>query len=67
MGTRVLTRELAELRPGHHILVIYEDTVDLTTFVVPFLQQGLARGEQVLCVADDLSLSQVTEVLASGG
>jgi CRP-like cAMP-binding protein len=68
MGTsRVLTRELAELRPGDHVLVIYEDPVDLITFVVPFLQQGLARGEQVLYVVNDLRLSQVTEALAAEG
>ena len=64
---RVLQPELGELQPGGHILFVYEDAVDLTAFMVPFVQQGLARNERVLYVVDDLLRSQVAEALTAGG
>jgi CRP/FNR family transcriptional regulator, nitrogen oxide reductase regulator len=64
---RVLQPELVELQPGGHILLVYEDAVDLTAFIVPFVQQGLARNERVLYVVDDLRLPQVAEAFAAGG
>jgi CRP-like cAMP-binding protein len=67
LSPRVLKPELGEPQPGDHILFVYEDAADLTTFVVPFIQDGLARNEQILYVVDDLRASQVAEALAAGG
>ncbi|HVH31440.1 MAG TPA: MEDS domain-containing protein [bacterium] len=64
---RVLKPELGEPQPGDHTLFVYEDAVDLTAWVVLFIQHGLDRNEQILYVADDLQLSQVAEALAAGG
>ena len=67
MSPRVLKPELDELQQGDHILFVYEDAADLAAFVVPFIQQGLARNEKILYVVDDLRLFQVAEALAAGG
>ena len=67
MTPRVLKQELGDLRAGDHILSVYESVTDLAAFVVPFIAQGRARGDQILYVTDDLRLSEVTQALAAGG
>ncbi len=64
---RGLKQELGDLRAGDHILSVYEGLTDLAAFVVPFIAQGQARGDQILYVTDDLRLSEVTQALAAGG
>src|SRR5437660_12668527 len=53
--------------PGDHIVFIYEGTSELRAFVVPFIKEGLARGERCLYVVDDQELPEITEALAAGG
>lgn len=60
-------QEFGEVRSGDHILLIYEDSAALTAFAVPFIKEGLARGERCLYVVDDLALLEVTRALAAGG
>jgi CRP/FNR family transcriptional regulator, nitrogen oxide reductase regulator len=64
---KVLKQERADVRAGDHILSVYEGVTDLASFVVPFIAQGQARGDQILYVTDDLRLSEVTQALAAGG
>src|SRR5947209_20218955 len=56
-----------EVSPGDHIVFIYEGTSELRAFVVPFIKEGLARGERCLYVVDDQELPEVTEALAAAG
>ena len=56
-----------EVSPGDHIVFIYENTRELTAFTVPFIKEGLARGERSLYVVDDQELPEVTEALAAAG
>ena len=56
-----------EVSPGDHIVFIYENTRELTAFRVPFIKEGLARGERCLYVVDDQELPEVTEALAAAG
>ena len=56
-----------EVSPGDHIVFIYEGTSELRAFVVPFIKEGLARGERCLYVVDDQELPEITEALAAGG
>jgi CRP/FNR family transcriptional regulator, nitrogen oxide reductase regulator len=63
----VRTRGFEKARPGDHIILIYEDTAELTAFAAPFIKEGLDRGERCLYVFDDLELVEVTEALAAGG
>jgi CRP/FNR family transcriptional regulator, nitrogen oxide reductase regulator len=53
--------------PGDHVVFIYENDPQLTSFVIPFVKEGLARGERCLYVVDDLERTQITEALVAGG
>jgi len=56
-----------EVSPGDHVVFIYEDTPELTAFVVPFIKEGLTKGERCLYVVDDQELPEITEALSAGG
>ncbi len=56
-----------EVSPGDHLVFIYEGTPELRAFVVPFIKEGLARGERCLYVVDDQELPEITEALSAGG
>jgi CRP-like cAMP-binding protein len=64
---RALRQQWGELRPGDHIAFIYEDAAELTAFAVPFIKDGLARGERCVYIVDDLERSEVAEALVKGG
>ena len=64
---RALGRRGGELRPGDHVIVIYEDPPELLMFAVPFIKDGLAKDECCVYVADDLQPTEVTAALAKGG
>lgn len=56
-----------DVQAGDHLIFIYEKTAELLAFAVPFIAEGLTRGERCLYVVDDLELPEVTEALAAGG
>jgi len=60
-------RQGPEFSPGDHIVFIYDNIPELTAFVVPFISEGLARGERCLYVIEDQELPEMTEALVSGG
>ncbi len=66
MGTRYHAK-FGETSSGDHIVVIYEEPAELLAFAVPFVKEGLAKGERVLYVRDDLSLNVLTDALTAGG
>jgi CRP-like cAMP-binding protein len=66
MGTRFHAK-FGETSSGDHIVVIYEAPVELLAFAVPFINEGLAKGERVLYVLDDLPLKVLTDALTAGG
>jgi CRP/FNR family transcriptional regulator, nitrogen oxide reductase regulator len=53
--------------PRDHVVFIYENAAELTAFAVPFVKEGLARGERCLYVVDDPERTQITEALVAGG
>jgi CRP/FNR family transcriptional regulator, nitrogen oxide reductase regulator len=59
--------ESGRIRPGDHVVFIYDDARELIAFVVPFIRDGLAGGDRCLYVVDDLELTEATEALAEGG
>lgn len=67
MMVRALGQRWGELRPGDHIGFIYEDAVELTSFAVRFIKDGLARGERCVYLVDELGPTEVTEALVKGG
>lgn len=66
MGTRHHAK-FGETSNGDHIVVIYEAPGELLAFAVPFIKEGLAKGERVLYVLDDLSIKELTDALTAGG
>lgn len=60
-------RRFGDITAGDHIVFIYDDISELTAFSVPFIKEGLAKGERCLYVVGDLSLAEATEAFAAGG
>jgi len=46
-----LERTIAELKPGDHLCLIYQSPQEKFEAAVPFIQNGLGRGEQCLYIA----------------
>ncbi len=65
--SRELERQLAGLHQGEHLCLIYENTSEQMAAVVPFLREGLARGELTLYVADREAIADASAALASAG
>ena len=47
-----LTRDLGSLRHGDHLCLPYDHSDEKTETVVPFIAEGLARGERCVYIAD---------------
>ncbi|GAB3676582.1 MEDS domain-containing protein [Halopiger thermotolerans] len=50
-----------------HYALIYEDRRQQFETVIPFIQEGLERGEQCLYVADDNTVDEVLEAMRTRG
>jgi CRP-like cAMP-binding protein len=64
---RIRGQDFGALRPGDHVSFIYEDTPELTAFIVPFIKNGLAKGERCVYIGGELEPTELTEALAAGG
>lgn len=62
-----LERQLLALKQGDHVCAIYETVAERQAVVVPFIQQGLARGDRCLYIADDDATRELAHALASAG
>jgi PAS domain S-box-containing protein len=62
-----LEQELAGLKRGDHVCLIYEDTAGQLAAAVPFIVDGLARGERCVYIADDRTVEEVVQALAAAG
>lgn len=65
--SRDLERQLTRLQQGDHVCLIYEDPAERMAAVVPFMKDGLARGERCLCVMDAESIPLVADALRAAG
>jgi len=54
-------------RFGDHIIFVYENRTDRTAFAVPFINDGLTRGERCVYVTADSSAAEVTRELSAAG
>ena len=50
-----------------HFALIYEDRVGQFETVVPFVREGLERGERCIYVADDNDVDEVLDAMRAGG
>src|SRR5258708_4591988 len=62
-----LERELTNLKQGDHICLIYENAAEQLAAAVPFVKEGLARGERCTYIADDRSVEEVVQALTAAG
>jgi two-component system sensor histidine kinase UhpB len=62
-----LEQELAKLKHGDHICSIYENPAEQMSVAVPFIRDGLVRGERCLYIADDRTIEEVVEALEAAG
>ncbi|WP_440771142.1 sensor histidine kinase [Natronorubrum sp. DTA28] len=58
---------LGDHDPNEHLAVIYEDQDEQFAAVVPFIRQGLERGERCMYVVNEHSVAEMTEAMGAGG
>jgi len=62
-----LKQKLSRLKHGDHICTIYENLAEQMAVAVPFVMDGLARGERCLYIVDDRTVDEVVEALEAAG
>ena len=60
-------RTIADLGPGDHLCCIYETEEEHRAAVVPFLRQGLERGEKVVYIVDARASETILGYLRDDG
>src|SRR6202035_2710238 len=65
--TTELEQELAKLKQGDHICSIYESRGEQLAVSVPFIIDGLARGERCCYIVDDSTIEEVVQALTAAG
>src|SRR5436190_16190134 len=66
--TNDLTQEMLNLRSGDHLCLFYEkDPAEQMPALVPFIQEGLARDERIIYIADDQTVEQLRDRLQQSG
>ncbi|QRV14911.1 MEDS domain-containing protein [Haloterrigena salifodinae] len=58
---------LGEHEPNEHLAVIYEDRDEQLAAVVPFVRQGLERGERCMYVVNENTRAEMTAAMKDGG
>ena len=66
-GTVSLGDRRATLRTGDHAALLYWRHDELLEQIVPYLAAGLAAGDKVVYVADDLTVDRIAAALADAG
>src|SRR5437879_4297651 len=62
-----LEQQLATLKLGDHVCLLYQDGAEALAATAPFIAFGLARGEQCLYISGELAIDQVAGALAARG
>jgi hypothetical protein len=62
-----LQRQLARLKPGDHVCPIYEGVAEKLAVAIPFVTEGLARGERCLYISDDRTIDEFARAIAAAG
>lgn len=65
--TSELQREFRKLKPGDHICLIYENPAEQMAVAVPFIMDGLDRGDRCLYIAGDRTVDEVVHALEAAG
>ncbi len=63
-----LTKQILNLRQGDHLCLFYEkDPAEQMPALIPFIQEGLARNEQFIYIADDHTVEELGAHLLESG
>jgi signal transduction histidine kinase len=62
-----LARELASLRHGDHVCLPYDSNDDRDQVIIPFIAEGLARGERVAYVLEADQHARLLQSLSDAG
>lgn len=62
-----LVEAIRRLQPNDHLCLLYESQAEQFETIIPFIQFGLARGEQCLYIADDTPVPELLGRLREGG
>ena len=62
-----LERELSRLSPGDHLCTTHETLAEEIAAAVPFVRQGLARGEHCVYIGREKTSRRITKALADAG
>jgi MEDS: MEthanogen/methylotroph, DcmR Sensory domain len=62
-----LERELSRLSPGDHLCTTHETLAEEIAAAVPFVRQGLARGERCVYIGREKTTRRITKALADSG
>ena len=65
--TTELERRLTRLKQGDHVCLIYENTAEQLAAAVPFIKEGLARGERCIYAADGPFVDEAVRTLVAAG
>jgi CheY-like chemotaxis protein len=67
VGRRSLHRQICHFRQRDHVCFAYVNKVEQMQAVVPWIQQGLRRGEKCRYIADHNSASEIQHELRAAG
>ncbi|MBI4381898.1 MAG: PAS domain S-box protein [candidate division NC10 bacterium] len=62
-----LERQLAGLKQGDHLCLIYETVAEQWSAIIPYMKAGLDRGECCVYIADDATTERAAQALAGAG
>lgn len=62
-----LPERIRSLKQGDHACLFYDGKDDLLATLVPFIQEGLARGERCVYLSDPMSILNVRDALTAAG
>jgi PAS domain S-box-containing protein len=62
-----LERELARLGPGAHLCTTHEGMAEQIAVAVPFIKDGLTRGERCVYIGGESTTEELTRALSASG
>src|SRR2546426_219997 len=63
-----LAEQMVNLQAGDHLCLFYEkDPAEQMPALMPFIQEGLSKGEQFIYIADDQTADELAGRLEKGG
>ena len=65
--TAITSRPSTVVHQGQHICLLYEDPQDQLPTLLPYIQEGLQRGEQCIYIVDDIEGEFLRDSLRRGG